>query len=100
MIGDPKSKAIIVGVLKTVGSISGSIKSSTILTSVEAGKIDIIHSDLPDYVGLYEAIPSGDEQIFSMVNKTTRENFIVRAIPYEEVPNSAGGITAIIGSGE
>lgn len=100
MIGDPKSKATIVGVIETKGSITGYIKSNTILSSIEAGKINIIHSDLPDYEGVYEAIPSGEEQSFSMINKTTRENFIVRAIPYAEVPNSAGGLTAIIGSGE
>ena len=100
MIGDPKSKASIIGILKTSNTIIGSVSSETILTNVGLGKIQIVHSDLPDYEGLYEAIPSGEDQTFSMINKTTRENFIVKSIPYEEVPNSAGGITAIIGSGE
>ena len=99
MIGDPKSKATLVGIIRTKETITGSVASKLLLSSVKAGRIDIVRQDLPDYDGPYEATPSGENQVFQMTDRTTRENFTVKPIPYEEISNAAGGLTAVIGTG-
>ena len=70
------------GVLTGSVTINGFISSSTTVYA--------------DYDGDYEIIPSNVVQTLNTRNKITRQNIIVREIPYEEVDNQYG-ITVNIG---
>lgn len=98
MIGNPKSHASIIGNPKSHASIVGYASSSTIFGNVSLGRINIIHG-YPEYGGPYDIVPIAEDQIFQTEMKTATENFVVRAIPYNEIENEYGGLTAVIGSG-
>ena len=100
MIGDVKSEASIIGIVTTSAAITGDVSSETVLAGVEAGRIDIIHTDLPDYEGEYEIYPTVEDQVLDTTLRTMRNDLTVKAISYVEEANPAGGYTAIIGSRE
>ena len=97
MIGQPKSEASITGIIIEKASIIGTIRSSSILADIEPGKIEIIHTNLPDFDGPFYIEPASTVQTLSTTNKTVRHNIVVDAIRYVQYPNSAGGFTAYIG---
>lgn len=98
MIGDVKSEASVVGIITTAASVSGDVTSKTILADVDVGRINIIHTDLPDYDGEYEIFPTIEDQVLDTTLKTMRQDLTVKAVAYEEELNPAGGYTVIIGS--
>ena len=52
---------------------------------------------LPDYEGAYEVTPRKVEQVLETKDKSMTDNVTVFAIPYAEVSNLGGGLTATIG---
>lgn len=52
---------------------------------------------LPYYEGTYEVTPRKVEQILATKNKSMSDNVTVFSIPYAEVSNLGGGLTATIG---
>ena len=98
MIVDVKSKASVIGHVNAKSSIIGTVASNTVLAGQLIGKIVVTHSDLPDYEGSYEATPAiNEDRVFSTKDKSLRDDFIVHKIPYSEVENQGGGLTAVIG---
>lgn len=98
MIGNVRSKTSLNATISSKGLLNGSVNSSTILGNVSLGRINIIHG-YPEYGGPYDIVPIAEDQIFQTEMKTATENFVVRAIPYNEIENEYGGLTAVIGSG-
>ena len=49
------------------------------------------------YTGDYDITPTIDGQVMETANKTMVEDVTINPIPYEEVTNLGGGITATIG---
>lgn len=64
---------------------------------LEIGTVLCNGGGYPEYEGPYIAVPKTTEQVFETYHREMQGNFIVREITYIEEPNSAGGITAIIG---
>lgn len=52
---------------------------------------------LPKYEGPHTVVPKFIEQKLSTAQKIVFENVTIKEIPYSEVSNNSGGITAIIG---
>ena len=52
---------------------------------------------LPYYEGAYEVTPRKVEQVLATKNKSMSDNVTVFSIPYAEVSNLGGGLTATIG---
>ncbi len=52
---------------------------------------------LPTYEGDYEVTPRKVEQVLLTKNKSMLDNVTVFSIPYAEVTNIGGGLTATIG---
>lgn len=100
MIGELKNTATIVGEVSEEASITGIVKSSSVLADVETGGINIIHTDLPDYEGRYYVEPKARVQTLLTTNKTMRHNLVVDSIQIRERPNIYGGLTVYIGEGE
>lgn len=100
MIGEPKSVGSVTGLVTPKATIIGKVKSRTILSKVDAGKIEIIHTNLPDYDGSYYIEPSTRVQTLLTTNKTMRHNLVVDQIRYTERPNAFGGLTVYIGEVE
>lgn len=69
-----------------------SIEGNLELTINEGGG-----SPLPYYDGAYEVTPRKVEQILETKNKSMRDDVKVNEIPYLEVSNPQGGLTATIG---
>ena len=100
MIGELKNTATIVGEVSDRASITGRIKSSTVIADAETGGIKIIHTDLPDYDGPYYIEPKSRVQTLLTTNKTMRHNLVVDVIRARERPNAFGGLTFYIGEEE
>lgn len=64
---------------------------------VEQDGITINVNEAPDYEGEYKVTPKVAEQILSTARKILNEDVVVEKIPYFEVSNNSGGITASIG---
>jgi hypothetical protein len=58
---------------------------------------DVI-SALPLYDGATEVTPMVNSQVLPTAQKITKEDLTVKAIPYYDVSNSAGGNTIFIGN--
>lgn len=57
-----------------------------------------ISSNLPTYNGEHIVIPSAsDVQVLQTAQKVMNSNITIEKIPYNEVGNIAGGVTATIG---
>lgn len=53
---------------------------------------------LPDYDGEYVITPkTSEEQVLPTKNKSMIDDLTVEKVPYEEVTNLGGGLTAVIG---
>ena len=52
---------------------------------------------LPYYEGTYEVTPRKVEQVLATKNKSMSDDVTVFSIPYAEVSNLGGGLTATIG---
>lgn len=52
-----------------------------------------------EYDGEYSVVPGMEEQVLETEDKHLSENISVAPIPYEEIPNAAGGYTIVIGGG-
>lgn len=52
---------------------------------------------LPDYNGPYEVTPRKVQQVLETTNKSMVDDVTIFAIPYAEVTNLGGGLTATIG---
>ena len=52
---------------------------------------------LPSYTGTYEVTPRKVEQVLATKNKSMLDDVTVFKIPYAEVTNLGGGLTAVIG---
>lgn len=57
----------------------------------------ILPQRLPIYGGEYEITPSVNSQSLDTKNKLLKEDIYIDAIPYSEVTNKSGGVTATIG---
>lgn len=58
-----------------------------------------ISTQLPEYEGEYCVTPSAEENItLGTSDKVLRDDITVKKIPYAEVSNNKGGITATIGN--
>lgn len=55
------------------------------------------NGDLPEYNGAYSVTPNLQMQVLETAQKALMDNIKVFAIPYAEVTNNSGGITATIG---
>jgi len=55
------------------------------------------NGDLAEYAGPYSVTPKTGLQTLETAQKALMENIKVFAIPYAEVSNNSGGITATIG---
>ena len=96
-ISDIKT-ASIVGNINLNATIEGfvSISPVSLFADVDLGKLEVIHSSLPDYEGEYTIVPDVSGKTLNTANKSLREDIIIDAIPYEEKINSSGGITVLI----
>lgn len=56
-----------------------------------------VAKDLPVYDGSYSVVPSNNEQVLNTSQKFVDADIKVEKIPYAEVTNMSGGITATIG---
>lgn len=65
------------------------IKQDTIIVPV--------YKDITMYEGDYEVTPKVDEQTLPTADKLLLEDVKIKKIPYFEVSNNSGGITASIG---
>lgn len=66
--------------------------------NVEFAEVSVRYvGDLPDYSGTYSVTPKTEIQTLKTAQKTLRNDIKVFAIPYAEVSNKSGGITATIG---
>ena len=76
--------------------ISESYKKQELeITNFSSGQIP----SLPEYDGEYSVTPSTEEDItLATANKALNDDITVKKIPYAEVSNNKGGITAIIGN--
>lgn len=61
-------------------------------------EISVVDGDgrLPDYEGLYEAIPKVHPQTLETKDKSMKDNITVARIPYHEISNETG-TTVVIG---
>lgn len=58
-----------------------------------------ISAQLPEYEGEYSVTPSAEGNItLETSDKVLRDDITVKKIPYAEVSNNKGGITATIGN--
>lgn len=73
-----------------------SVAPVSLSADVDLGRLEVIHSSLPDYEGEYEVAPDVSARTLSTANKSLRDDIVIDAIPYEEVINSSGGITVLI----
>ena len=55
------------------------------------------NGELPEYTGAYNVTPNTQLQTLETAQKALMDNIKVFAIPYAEVTNTSGGITATIG---
>ena len=55
-------------------------------------------TELPDWEGPYEVIPRVDAQVFGTNEHAMRADLTVTGVPYAEVTNESGGLTASIAS--
>lgn len=97
MIGNVRSKTSINATISSKRLLSGSISSKTIFGEISIGAVEIIRREFPDYEGAYETTPEIDEKVLPTKNRSMREDFIVKPIPYAQTSNISGGYTAIIG---
>ena len=67
------------------------------LLKMEVEKAVVVGVSCEPYEGSYEVIPTIDGNTIKTKGKYMNENVIVRPIPYSEIPNNVGGVTAIIG---
>mgnify|MGYP003305186214 CR=1 FL=1 len=73
------------------------VKLSSIKGTVfRADKVPV-HDKLPNYEGDYSATPQVWPQTFETKDKSMVDDFEVEKIPYQEVSNPSGGLTATIG---
>lgn len=84
-----KGKTAYVNEEKVIGTIE--IFDGEIENGVE------IPNTVDGYEGDYSIIPSTENQILDTQNKLLKQNIEIKAIPYTETENSAGGITVTIG---
>ena len=54
--------------------------------------------EYPAYEGPYEITPKVVQQVLTTIDTHMRKNVTVHSIPYQEVTNKAGGLTATIAS--
>lgn len=67
--------------LASIGGISGSVSR------------EISHEE---YTGIYEVVPRVEAQVLNTADKLMRKDISIDEIPYAEVSNSSGGMTATI----
>lgn len=99
MIYAPDVKAAsIAGRVSANATVEGFVSASpaSLSADVDLGKLEVVHSTLPDYDGEYKITPDISARTLDTANKTLREDIVLGAIPYEEVINSSGGITVLI----
>lgn len=61
------------------------------------GDVVIIDKTLPEYEGSYDIIPNVEAQSLPTKDRQTREDIVIRAIPYSETSN-VSGTTVVIAS--
>ena len=98
MIGDIKSTATLIGKISSKATLTGVMYTRTILSDSAECNIKVVHATLPNYQGEYEATPSLNDQTFLTNETSMRNDFVVHKIPYYEVENQSGGLTAVIGA--
>ena len=75
-----------------MAEITGTVRSTAAITgTVNTGTAAEI------YTGPYEVTPAWSERMLSTGGKKLTDDISVHTIPYIEVTNPAGGITATIG---
>lgn len=91
------------GSIKALEALSGSISAESSLTGGLScvgglsGKVSVT-KEYDVYGGEYTVIPKAfEEQVLSTSNRVTKENVIVKEVPFYETSNDSGGITAYIG---
>lgn len=90
--------ASVTGSINPSATIEGFVSTSPIslFADVDLGRLEVIHTSLPDYEGEYEIAPGVSAKTLDTANKSLREDIVIDAIPYEEEINSSGGITVLI----
>lgn len=68
------------------------------LTDFRGLQIVQVKPGIEYFEGDYEITPAVDAQTFATAEKTMREDLQIKAIPFFEVGNNAGGTTIYIGS--
>lgn len=53
--------------------------------------------DMPTYMGAYAVTPAAATQTLPTAGCFLHTDVVVAAIPYAELPNAGGGLTAVIG---
>ena len=82
--------------LKTSDSASlGLTTSGDVFLDLRAG-IEIVDNRLPDYLGVTDVTPTASIQTLPTRETSVLSDITVRAVPYEETTNDAGGYTVSI----
>lgn len=61
------------------------------------GEVIKVYDDVPQYEGAYEVTPKVTEQSLPTAQKFLARDVTIEKIPYFEVSNNSGGMTASIG---
>lgn len=71
-------------------------------SSLKVGFTDVVvvvdQESMPKYEGDYVVAPSISEQVLETASKMMTDNLTITEIPYSEVSNLSGGLTAKIGN--
>ena len=59
--------------------------------------LDPVANNLPLYNGVYEVTPTATTQELATSKTVLRDNIRISGIPFSEIINSSGGLTAVIG---
>ena len=93
MIGSiAAQEAVLIGIIKSSGTLSGMIQTKGSLV----GKIAVT-VDHEYYVGDYNVIPKIELQVLKTQDKLMSSDVTIKGIPSYEVSNPQGGSTFIIG---
>lgn len=80
-----------------VSPTSAGKKIKNVITGELHVSLHSVDNDIPIYSGTYQATPAAEAQILNTGGFILRNNIEISGIPYREVANSSGGMTAIIG---
>lgn len=77
----------------------GELRGVIVTTRQLHGTVAILKNN-GTYIGPYVVTPKANEQTLYTSEKVMNDDVLVEGIPYYEVSNTSGGMTAIIGGNE